>query len=119
MKISMGAARRTFAATAMCVLIALPTLIHAGEHQTGVVRIVNPNAFVAIIYAEEFDYFGNAKWKSIGLVRKNYAVEFPNVPEGARMGVDAQKGALFWGPFTVTYFKGGFRLFTYTLDPKQ
>ncbi len=119
MKIYRGAARRTLAAAAMCVLIALPTLIHAGEHQTGVVRIVNPNNFVANVYAEEFDYFGNSKWKRIGEVRPDHAVEFPNVPEGARMGVDAQKGAIFWGPFTVTYFKGGLRLFTYTLDPKQ
>ena len=119
MKIYMGAARRTLAAAAMCVLIALPTLIHAGEQTTGDVRIVNPNAFVALVYAEEFDYFGNSKWKSIGLVRENYAVEFPNVPEGAKMGADAQNGKIFWGPFTVTYSKGGHRLFTYTLDPKQ
>ena len=119
MKIYRGAAHRTLAAAAMCVLIALPTLIHAGEQTTGVVRIVNPNEFVAIVYAEEFDYFGNSKWKIIGNVRKNYAVEFPNVPEGAKMGADAKSGKLFWGPFTVSYSKDGYRLFTFTLHPRQ
>ena len=118
MKISMGAARRTLAAAAMCVLIALPALIHAAEQKTGVVRIVNPNAFVAYVYAEEFDYFGNSKWKKIGRVRPKHAVEFPNVPEGARIGADAQNGTTYWGPYTVTYSTGGYRLRTYTLTPK-